>query len=426
MSHADVEIDNDEEAGSRSTHLHHDDWLVPAEEDLQSLADRVFEWIELERLPKSRKRPDAAERRRAMVANLIANLALLTAYRPAGSRLIISARAVPQSRYVRQDYPKAAFMDVVSCMEQAGLVDRQRGFYHPKRPQRTTLSPIGPLLEALPQFGATPFLSRLCGSESILLRAPTGKKRRWEDRAPKALVDYPDTEETERMRAEMETITTAINAANITLDGRRQPPVNLVRMFQVESLDADPRFDLHGRLYWGFWESLPRAERPMIKVGGHQVAELDFAGMFARLAYAEVATEPPPGDIYDGLGMPREAAKWAMSSLLCRKSPLRKLPEDRQEELGPHWNGQRVTAVMAAKHSAIAPLFCQGIGLKLMFMESQIMVATLLSLIDQGTVALPIHDGLLIPEGDLELCQRIMEETAGNIAGSRLPVRLKA
>lgn len=403
---------------------HHDDWLVPAEEKLQGLADRVFEWIELERPPKSRKRPEAAERRRGMVANVIANLALLSAYRPAGSRLIISARAVPQSRYARDDFPKAAFMDVVSAMERAGLVERERGFYSSRRGQRTTLSPIGPLLDALPND--TPALSRLAGSESVLLRAPSGNKRRGDDRAPKTLVDYLDTADTEWMRAEMLTINAAINAANITLNGKKQPPVNLVRMFQIESPDATPTFDLHGRLYWGFWESLPRADRPLIQIGGQPVAELDFAGMFARLAYAEVGAEPPPGDIYEGLGMPRETAKWAMSSLLCRRSPLRKLPEDRQAELGPHWNGHRVTAALASRHPAIAPLFCKGIGLRLMFTESQIMVATLLALVEQGTVALPIHDGLLIPEDHLALCEQIMEDTARNIAGSRLPVRRKA
>lgn len=361
-----------------------------------------------------------------MVTNLIANFALLTAYHPAGSRLIISARAIPQSRYVRDNFPKAAFMEIVAGMERAGLVERERGFYSPQQPQRTTLAPIGWLLAALPTAIDTPALSRLAGSESILLRAPTGKKRKGEGRSPKTPVDYADTETTERMRAEMTTINAAINAANITFNGKRQPPVNLVRMFQVESPDAVPRFDLHGRLYWGFWESMPRSDRPLIRIDGQPVAELDFAGMFAHLAYAEVGAEPPPGDIYEGVGMPRETAKWAMSSLLCRRSAMRVLPEDRQAELGSHWNGYRVTAALAAKHPAIAPLFCKGIGLRLMFTESQIMVETLLALIERGAIALPIHDGLLIPQDHLAMCEKIMEETAQRITGSRLPVRRKA
>jgi hypothetical protein len=239
-------------------------------------------------------------------------------------------------------------------------------------------------------------------------------------------VEYADTVETERMRREVRAINEAINAANVTLAGRRQPPVNLVRMFQIDSPEAEPAFDLHGRLYWGFWESLPSVDRPLIRIGGRPVAELDYSGMFARLAYAEVGDEPPPGDIYEGLGMPRDTAKWAMSSLLCRRSPLRKLPEERQAELGEHWNGLRVTAALASKHPAIAPLFCKGIGLRLMFTESQIMVATLLALIERGTIALPIHDGLLIPKNHLALCEQIMEETAQRITGGRLPVRRKA
>lgn len=396
--------------------LHHDKYLIPTGEYLKALAARIF--VELEattpRPPKVRR--DATQRRLEMVENIVANFALLTAYRPKGSRLIVSASATRKSRYERQRFPLKAFVGVVEGLGRLGHIERHRGSYGGLR---TTLCPTVHLLEHLAQSGETPALGRVDGAETIQLRATRGRRK------PKVLVDYDDTSETVRMRSEMDTINTALNSIDITLDGKLQSPVHMVRMFQMDSPDAPPRFDLHGRLYGGFWEYMPRRERHLLQIDGQQVAEVDFSGMFVQLAYALAGAAPPQGDTYEGTSMPREAAKVAMSALLCRTGPMRKLPTHLKDALGEGWNGHRVTSMMESRHPAIAHLFCKGIGLKLMHLESRILVATLLKLNRSGIVALPIHDGLLVPIKHQAACVKIMECTSQQFVGWRLPARLK-
>ena len=48
------------------------------------------------------------------------------------------------------------------------------------------------------------------------------------------------------------------------------------------------RFDLGGRLFGGFWQSLEKQRRRSIRLDGELIADLDFAAMFLRLAYLEV------------------------------------------------------------------------------------------------------------------------------------------
>lgn len=406
----------DEEGSERGGDLHHDSWLIPSGRSLWQLSKRLFLEVEAATPRPERVRRDATARRQEMVANIVANLALLMAYRPVGSRLIISTRRPKYSRYMRHQFPPKTFMEVVRVLEQLGYLDRVAGTYNGLR---TTLGPTEQLKHHLPRLGDTPAIGRLEGAESIYIKAPVPRSN------VKVLMDYQDTEGTHRLRTEMTIINDAINTASITLDGQKQPPVHLIRQFHIPSSTSAPRFDGHGRIYWGFWQSLERDRRTSLRIDGHPVAELDFSGMFARLAYAEAGMAPPDGDLYEDLGMSRLAAKTAVSALLCREGTMVRLPDDLKAELGEGWSGSRVTAAVAAKHPHIAPLFGQGIWPCLMFTESQIMVSVLLELLTLGIVALPIHDGLLVAEEHAEACTEVMEGVAQRVTGFRFPVARK-
>ncbi len=413
---SDESASESEEAQTSLADLHHDKWLVPAGGYLAKLAEKVFIELEATTPRPAKVRRDAAHRRVEMVENAIANLALLVNYRGDNARLIVSASNARLTRYDRPMFPPQAFVSIIEGLERLGLVECQKGTY---RGPRTTLRPTYGFRGQLASKGGTPFLRRLEGAESIQLRASRGRRK------PKVLVDYQDAPETVLMRSQMSAINKALNAVDITLNGRSQPPVHLVRMFQMETAEASPTFDLHGRLYGGFWEYLPKRKRHLILIDGQQVAEADFASLFVQLAYAEVSEAPPVGDAYEGTDMSRDAAKIAMSALLCRQGHMRQLPPHLKEALGEGWNGPRVTATMVSRHPAISHLFGRGIGLKLMYVESCIMVSTLLKLIENDIVALPIHDGLLVPQQHRASCIDAMESASQQIVGRSLPVRLK-
>ncbi|WP_244031535.1 hypothetical protein [Methylobacterium sp. E-016] len=73
----------------------------------------------------------------------------------------------------------------------------------------------------------------------------------------------------------------------------------------------------------------------------------------------------------------------------------------------------------------MAGVFETGIGLRLMFRESQVLVAALLTLADKGIPALPMHDGLMVAGSKDDLAARIMGEAAQDVTGHRLPISLK-
>ncbi|MER9490162.1 hypothetical protein NKI50_30165 [Mesorhizobium sp. M0563] len=226
----------------------------------------------------------------------------------------------------------------------------------------------------------------------------------------------------------MQAINAFLNKADLTLDGSPPPlPILLTRRFQVEHPDAPHTFDRHGRLYGGFWMSLPKTQRHLIRINGEEVADLDFTAMFPQLAYLEAGAVLPRGDPYGGIeGLPRAAAKMGLSALLCRRGAMRRLPSGVREAAGKGWNAERLSQALAERHPAIASMFGTGLGLRLMFTESRILLVALRTLMEQGVPALPMHDGIMVPRSRSDQATTAMVDASQGIAGIPLPVVIKA
>lgn len=401
--------------GSREAgDIHHDPWLIPASEPLQALASSIFQRIEDNSPQKTRQRTDATERRKAIVENIVASLALMVLYHPEGTRMALSAKNAATTRYDRPKFPRDVVMVLVTRMEELGVLTRRKGT---RGQHRTTIEPTESFRAALLADTEAPSLGRAPGAETIILKANMRRGK------PKALVDYQDTPETHAMREEMDAVNVSLARADLRLSGRIQPPPFLTRRFQIDALDAAHTFDRHGRLYGGFWLSLPKTQRHLIRLNGEEVVDLDFRGMFSQLAYLEAGLALPNSDPYEGIeGLPRTAAKLGLSALLCRTGPMERLPSEMREVLPRHWTGRRLQTAMAERHPGIAHLFGTGVGLRLMFTESRILVATLLRLVDQGIPALPMHDGLMVPARSEDAAKVAMARASMEVVGTVLPV----
>src|SRR5262249_12525075 len=71
---------------------------------------------------------------------------------------------------------------------------------------------------------------------------------------------------------------------------------------------------------------------------------------------------------------------------------------------------EHVAGMIKARHAAVAPLFCTGIGHRLMFIEATILVEVLLRLIDTGITALPIHDAVIVAKASAGTARDIMRD----------------
>jgi hypothetical protein len=149
--------------------------------------------------------------------------------------------------------------------------------------------------------------------------------------------------------------------------------------------------------------------------------------MFARLAYVRAGEPAPLGDLYalPGFEGYRDGVKQVFSAMLSRRGPLKRIPRE-CPELPPGCTGKIIRAAILDRHQGLWQVFETGVGYELMFLESQILIAILLRLIDLGIVALPLHDGLMVAESKAETAAKVMGNVAEELTGHKLPVEQKA
>ncbi|MFW8740466.1 hypothetical protein [Mesorhizobium japonicum] len=355
-----------------------------------------------------------------IVSCIVANLVVMRQGHPKHRRLAVPLRHDTLSRYDRRGF--GHLPHVIDVMATMGLVVKHAA--HIKK-RRTGIEATGELLEALP--GATAEeVGRAEGEESIWLFARTGRNAIGK-KLPFELVDYVDTEETQRLRREMQEINTFLANQQLELQGQRQAAFRLTRHFLLRNATDPHTFHLHGRLYGGFWESMPKALRADLRINGEPIADLDFASMFPRLAYARVGAEPPEGDLYaiPGLEEHRAGVKAGFAAMLSSSNEMTRLPGDVKKKLPVGWTGRKLAEAIGAKHPALVPLFGKDIALDLMFTESCILVAVLLRLARIGIAALPMHDGIMVAAGHCKMAKANMGHLAQASAGAPIPVVTK-
>ena len=114
--------------------------------------------------------------------------------------------------------------------------------------------------------------------------------------------------------------------------------------------------------------------------------------------YAEAAIEPPAGDLYciPGLEHHRDGVKKAFAAMLARRSTRRQFNDDIMALFPADMTVIAIDAAIRAHHPGIAHLFGTDCTIRYMFIDSTIMVAVLLRLVDMGIPGLPLHDGLIV------------------------------
>lgn len=401
-----------------------DQWATLSGGDLKARADEISREV-LEAIgPKDRKpRSDLVKGVSDIVPTIIANLLLLHRGRPDGSLLVVQMERRKKTRYDRQGFRKLP--EVVNAMAALGYIIKHDAVFKQKR---TTIEATDDLKHAL-QAPDAPLsvIGRAAGEEVIQLTTRPRVARIGGRRQPKTLVDYEDTEETIRLREEMEEINRFLASRSIELEGAPQPAFRLSRRFTLRHPDDPHEFEFHGRLYGGFWTTLKASERYRIRIDGEPIADLDFASMFPRLAYIEVGREPPEGDLYavPGLEDHRDGAKAAMSALLSYPSKMKTLPPRLKELLPEGWTARWLREAFANHHPHLVPYFEKDFGLDLMFIESRILLAAMRRLMEQDIPAVPMHDGMMVPRSKVDQAKTAMTKASSQVTGYVLPVAQK-
>lgn len=291
-----------------------------------------------------------------------------------------------------------------------------KGFFGPAR--KTTIRAGERLITQILEHGITlDDLKRSDNEEVIHLKRT--KDGYWDEAS---LIDYEDTPTTTLYREQMGKINSWLEQADLEFDESCQDedcPVDVTGR-RLHRVFTRGRFDRGGRLFGGFWLGLKKTQRRKgLLINGEEAVELDFSQMGPRIIYGLCGRRLPMNDAYTipGFEAYRPGIKKVMNSMFFVEAPLTRMPRGVREEFEDNHSIAGVTNAIEAAHPAIKQTFYTGIGHEVQFIESQILVDILLSLIDQGTTALPIHDAILVPASRKEISKKIMLSIFSRHAG---------
>lgn len=183
-----------------------------------------------------------------------------------------------------------------------------------------------------------------------------------------------------------------------------------------------------GRLYGGWWINTPGELRKKITINDRSVIEADYSGSQIRLLYLErgIAYRDDPYELEALIAharasdLPddhyRDAVKAMMQALINGESKkrLELAPLDDGFSYDP-FEPLAVRRMIEEKHTAIADDFGTGVGLHLQRKDSDLALTIIVNLMQQGIVALPVHDSFIVAQehqeiliGEMEIAYRKM------------------
>jgi hypothetical protein len=272
--------------------------------------------------------------------------------------------------------------------------------------KQTTLTAGRIILSRIEQFNLTfADIGRSTEEEVIILRGP---KTRSDKQGP--LIEYKDTEETNKQRDQLKDINAWLSQADIECD---LPGVD-VRERCLKRIFNNADFAQGGRLYGGFWQYLKHDERlESIIIDDDSIAELDYGQMGLLLLYGVVGAVPPSGDLYDlsEYGIPttcRPGIKKVIQAAINASKPLSRMPQDVRKTIPGKISLRFVMEAVTKHHPAIASMFGSSVGMQIMRKESDILIDILLELKAKDITALPIHDAILVNGNYAEVARDVM------------------
>lgn len=384
-----------------------------------AVADLIQAHEKAQGLRQRRRRPKDQQTFEAVTAALLCDIAHRSLSVPHGWLAITRDKAVLGARKDRYTSPllTEAVPGIIDCLAALGLLEVRPGW----RP----VAGMGP--GRMTTIRATDRLAALMDDHAITLadleEDPDQEVIILSERGQRGqghVIDYADEARTCQHRADLRRINAAIRGANITIDHSAlseavDPGDRLLRR-----RFSDGSFVKGGRLYGGCWQNMRKIERgKALRIAGEAVAVLDFGQMGLRMAYAQEGATVPPGDAYaiPGRGWHRDGVKLMVSALLFADRPLERMPKGARKFFGRATVAD-VTNILRQHYAPIAHHFGTRFGMGLMYLESTVILRVLLTLLDAGIVALPIHDAIVVQQSAADRAQSVMLESFRSLIGA--------
>lgn len=166
---------------------------------------------------------------------------------------------------------------------------------------------------------------------------------------------------------------------------------------------------LGGRLY-GDWQQLKEEDRLQLTIDGKPVVEIDITACFLFIASALSGMPVSGDDPYSQVNwvkdeQTRKLCKRLVASIISKDGPLKQFPQGVRGEFsipsGP--SGKHLDDFQGGILDTFPVLgSLSTTGLKVMYRESETVLAAIETLAENGIVAYPVHDCLIVPEENKE------------------------
>ncbi len=289
-------------------------------------------------------------------------------------------------RYYGPGFTRRSVVSAVEALDRVGLVEHQRAL-RGSRGRQSRLRALPVLIEQAE--------GRPCRYQLI-------EPLRLKDQS-KRLIDYHDTERTVSLRRDLQAINNALADIDVALPDAPctgnhykldkavafTPQPCLHRVFLRSSWDRG------GRAV-GWWQSVPALHRDQMLLNGEPVVRPDYSALHAQMLYAE-ARKPVVGDPYEVPGFSREQGKAGFQIAVNarnRRSAILALVKNEQMD----WRrAAELYANVCRRNAAIERAFGTDAEVRLMRIDSDIILECLRMCIRAGIPALPVHDELIVP-----------------------------
>lgn len=275
--------------------------------------------------------------------------------------------------------------------------------------------------------------SNSVATDTVLLRASSSRKQK--GRLRKA----PATEEFKGLQAQV----ASINAIYVKyhFEGMSNPTVH--RLFNCADDPETYQFNKGGRLYGDFQNNDPD-ERKKIRIDGEPVIELDLKASHLTILYHITETPMPEGDLYHVEGLPRAVVKAAITTMMGRgMATFSKWSEDMRNHIADGCGEEALRKAQTLRSRFPAKATCDkvkerhGAALNhlskgnldwadLQFVESQVLIDAILDLGENhGVPALPVHDAIIVPQKDVEVSRRCLQDAFRRVTGGSVLIEAK-
>jgi len=322
---------------------------------------------------------------------------------------------------------------IIHALVEADLLDIARGSYSGPyvRGNRTTRIRASETLQEW--FAEARFsredIGRVQGEEILILR----------DTAD-GLVEYEDTDQTIRMRTELERYNEVIGATFIDVPVLDEPIVDGVSTDHHHKLTrrifSRSDWSLNGRFHGGWWQQVNSDWRSRIFINDTPVVEVDFRGLHVSLLSLESGKELT-GDPYEleerifaGVhpGLQRTFIKRLTLTAINANSKDAAFRAFRDGFPTGHFGKsvtndqlERLLAAFLEVHPHLKDRLFTDQGIRLMNLDSQITERVHRYFMDQAVPVLSVHDSYLIDYTRVAELKQVMADASRAVAGAALP-----